>query len=148
MQVLMFLLQAYGISLSEHTPSGDWKPFKVPAGDKLQLEITMLDPYVRTNLQLVNETSTSALYMSEKGLKLPDVYGVFSLKVTYQRKGYSFLNEKTTVPVRHFKHNEYPRFITSAFPYYTSVWSMIVSLWIFVAVYLFHKSGPSKLKSS
>jgi oligosaccharyltransferase complex subunit beta len=102
----------------------------------------MLDPYIRTNLLPSNKTDGA--YVTPPSVRLPDQHGVFSCKVDYFRRGYSFVNEKSTISLRPFRHNEYPRFLTAAYPYYTGAWSMIVGFVLFSAVFLF--SSDEKFK--
>ena len=136
----------YEIEIEEFDAGkGAWRPFQLPAGDQLQLEIVMLDPYIRTNLLPSN--STKGVFVSRAGLKLPDQHGVFSFKVTHKRRGYSYIVEKTIVPVRHFQHDEYPRFLTAAYPYYASSGSMMAGFLLFSVVFLYHKDPQDKPKS-
>ena len=107
-----------------------WVPYNAK---DMQLEFIMLDPYVRTTL--VNDGNGK--FTAE--FKVPDVYGFFTFKVEYSRKGYSHLNTITRVPVRPFRHNQYERFIGAAFPYYASAFSMLAGLFIFSFVFLYHK---------
>jgi len=107
-----------------------WVPF---LSKDVQLEFRMLDPYVRVTLKGDSNGKYSTVF------KLPDVYGVFTFKVTYTRRGYGFLNSITRSPVRPFRHNEYERFIESAYPYYASSFSMMFGLFIFSLFFLYHK---------
>ena len=72
-------------------------------------------------------------------IKVPDVYGVFKFLVTYSRSGYTAIELSEQVPVRPFRHNEYERFIVSAFPYYASVLSLMVAFVILDILFLYHK---------
>jgi oligosaccharyltransferase complex subunit beta len=114
----------------EERVNGKWVPYKA---DDVQLEFIMLDPYVRTNLKHDNKGNYSASF------QLPDVYGVFTFKVDYQRPGYTPLTAVSRVPVRPFRHDQYERFIGSAFPYYAGAFSMLGGLFIFSVVFLYHK---------
>ncbi len=76
----------------------------------------MLDPYIRTTLKQVPTTEQFGRF--EAQIRLPDVYGVFTLKVNYKRSGLSYVLAEDQVSIRPFKHNEYPRYLTAAFPYY------------------------------
>lgn len=107
-----------------------WVPY---VANDVQLEFRMIDPYVRTNLKTDGKGKYSASF------KLPDVYGVFTFKVEYTRQGYSFFTSIVREPVRPFRHNEYERFIDSAFPYYFSALSMMAGLFVFSWVFLYHK---------
>lgn len=105
-------------------------PFKA---NDVQLEFRMLDPYVRLPLKADNTGRFSATF------QLPDVYGIFTFKVDYTRKGYGFLTAISRVPVRPFRHNEYERFIGSAYPYYASAVSMMGGLFAFSWFFLYHR---------
>ena len=127
----------YAIAIEEYTPSGKWQPFKLPAGDEIQLELQMLDPYVRVNM--VPHNKTAGTFVAPKDTRIPDVYGVFTFKVVYKRRGWSYVVEQEEVSVVPFRHNEYPRFLTAAYPYYASMISMIVGFLLFSLVHVFHK---------
>jgi len=103
------------------------------SANDVQLEYRMLDPYVRTNLKNVGNGKYSVNFI------LPDVYGVFTFKVEYNRRGLSNLNSIIRIPVRPFRHNEYERFIASAFPYYASAFSMMGGLFVFSWFFLYHR---------
>jgi len=107
-----------------------WVPFMA---NDVQLEFRMLDPYVRTTLQ----RDSHGKYFTS--FKLPDVYGVFTFKIEYTRRGYGFLTSITRTPVRPFRHNEYERFIESAYPYYASAFSMMFGLFSFSWFFLYHR---------
>lgn len=133
----------YTIAIEQHQPSGKWEPFKLPSGDVLQLEITMLDPHIRVNLV---KGAVPGEYTTPSNLTLADVYGVFTFKVDYKRRGLSYITEKVVVPIHPFRHNEYPRFITAAYPYYAGSFSVIVAFWIFSVLFLFYRD-PKKVKT-
>ncbi len=65
-----------------------WVPFDAK---DIQLEFVRIDPFVRTVLQ----RGTDGVFRTE--FKIPDVYGVYQLKVDYTRVGYTFLNSATQV---------------------------------------------------
>ncbi len=58
----------------------------------------------------------------------------------------SFLQVSTQVSIRPFKHNEFERFIFGAYPYYWSIFSMMVGFFAFV--FLFLHSGDDNQKKS
>ncbi|KAF9415651.1 hypothetical protein BGZ94_010441 [Podila epigama] len=122
----------YTISLAEYH-DGEWHPF---SADDVQLELIMLDPYVRKTLDQVplNDQSTVGTFTTT--LQLPDQYGVFKFTVNYKRAGLTFIESVTTVGIHPFRHDQYPRFISQAKPYYTSAASMGVGLLVFSFVYL------------
>lgn len=93
----------------------------------------MIDPHIRTTLK----NDGKGKYSTE--FKLPDVYGVFTFRIDYQRQGYGFLTSIVRVPVRPFRHNEYERFIDAAYPYYASAFSMMAGLFVVSWVFLYHR---------
>lgn len=109
----------------EECTDGACAPYK---GEDVQVELVMLDPYVRSTLG----HDGSGRFSTQ--VKVPDSYGVFKWVLDYRRLGYSFIDMIETVPIRPFKHNEYERFILQAYPYYASVASMMAG---FVAVGFF-----------
>jgi len=98
----------------------------------------MLDPYVRKHLKADNNGKFSLTFT------LPDVYGIFTFQVDYHREGYTNLFVDTKVQVRPFRHNEYERFIASAFPYYAATFSMLLGIFLFSLVFLYHKDQKVK----
>jgi len=92
-----------------------WKPFECHS---IQLEFSMLDPYVRTDLIF-----RDGKY--ETSFQIHDVYGIFSCNLRYLELGYTSLEVKTMTPVRPYRHDEYPRFLQVAFPYYSGCLSIV-----------------------
>jgi len=121
----------YSVDIQEWNGK-DWIPF---LADDVQLEFRMLDPYVRTTLKHNKNGKYQTSFM------LPDVYGVFTFKIEYIRHGYGTLTSITRTPVRPFRHNEYERFIASAYPYYASAFSMMAGLFIFSWFFLYHRDS-------
>ncbi|KAL1919140.1 uncharacterized protein VTP21DRAFT_2522 [Calcarisporiella thermophila] len=125
----------YTIDISEYVNDA-WVPFNVT---DVQLEVRMLDPYIRTTLRplspVTNEKGDKALRYSMQ-LQLPDVYGVFTFLVNYKRPALTYLEHRDVVTIRHFRHSEYPRFLSMAYPYYASAASMGVGFLVFSAVWL------------
>ncbi|KAL1931449.1 hypothetical protein VTP01DRAFT_9591 [Rhizomucor pusillus] len=122
----------YVLEVSEYKDD-HWTTFKA---DDIQLEIIMLDPYIRTTLKQLPTAPDHHYGRFVAHVKLPDVYGVFTFKVNYKRPGLTYLLAEDVVAIRPFRHNEYPRFLTAAYPYYASVGSMIVGFLVFSAVWL------------
>ncbi|KAF9572574.1 hypothetical protein EC968_009717 [Mortierella alpina] len=122
----------YTISLAEYH-DGEWHPF---AAKDVQLELIMLDPYIRKTLDQLPLDEDSTVGTFTTTLQLPDQYGVFKFTVNYKRHGLSYVESVTTVGIHPFRHDQYPRFISQAKPYYTSAASMGVGLLIFSFVYL------------
>ena len=113
-----------------------WVPFKAK---DVQMEFVRIDSYVCIYM---NRSSKTGIYYAD--FKLPDVYGVFQFKVTYNRIGYTHLYSSTQVSVRPFEHTQYERFIPSAYPYYTSAFSMMVGLVLFAVVFVHFRENTKK----
>ncbi|KAG8100320.1 hypothetical protein GUJ93_ZPchr0013g36859 [Zizania palustris] len=119
----------YSVEIYEWSGTS-WKPY---VADDVQVQFYMMSPYVLKTLSTDNKGVFSTSF------KAPDVYGVFQFKVEYQRLGYTGLSLSKQIPVRPYKHNEYERFITSAYPYYAASFSTMGAFFIFSFVYLYHK---------
>lgn len=114
--------------------NGKWEAFK---NTDVQLEFIRLDPFVRTTLKPTSSGNFVAQF------KIPDVYGIFKFDVDYNRIGYTHLFSSTQVSVRPLKHTEYDRFITAAYPYYASAFSMMVAVFFFSFIQLYHHDQPT-----
>lgn len=116
---------------------GKWKSYD---GEDVQLEFVRIDPFVRQTMK----RQTDGTYFAR--FKVPDVYGVYKFQVDYKREGLTYLFSSTQVSVRPLRHNEYERFIYSAYPYYLSAFLMIGYLYIFSFVYLYQQKEKSNNK--
>jgi oligosaccharyltransferase complex subunit beta len=133
----------YTIEISEYV-NDQWQAFN---GNDVQLEIIMLDPYIRVNLTALPIAEERHTRKYRTHVQLPDVYGVFTLKVNYKRPGYTYIVDTTTITIRHFRHNEYPRFISAAYPYYTGAASMGIGFLLFCFIWIFNKDAPTSKQS-
>eukprot|EP01039_Chlorochromonas_danica_P003857 gene3857-4214_t len=113
----------------EEFRDGVWKPFH---SSDMQMEFVMLDAYIRKTMIA---DPKSGLFLTT--FTAPDSYGVFKFRVLYRRTGYSVIHAETQVSIRPFKHNEYERFIVSAYPYYSSSFSALVAFVIFSVLFLY-----------
>ncbi|XVF17825.1 hypothetical protein REPUB_Repub10bG0158000 [Reevesia pubescens] len=119
------------ISVEIYEWSGkNWEPY---VADDVQVQFYMMSPYVLKTL------STEGKGLYHASFKVPDVYGVFQFKVDYNRLGYTSLSLSKQIPVRPFRHNEYERFITTAFPYYGASFTTMAGFFIFSILYLYNK---------
>jgi oligosaccharyltransferase complex subunit beta len=108
----------------------------------------MLSPFHRLPLKVASTTKTSTTYTTS--FKLPDQHGIFNFKVNYKRPFFSNVEEKNTVTVRHFAHDEWPRswVISGAWPWIAGI-GVTVTGWVaFVALWLWSKPVPLKLTTS
>ncbi|KAI9342767.1 Dolichyl-diphosphooligosaccharide--protein glycosyltransferase subunit WBP1 [Zopfochytrium polystomum] len=146
----------YEIDIAEYRDNA-WQPFHT---SDLQFEAVMLDPYIRANITeyvVVPHVSGELGGSIRAGrfisrVKLPDVYGVFTFKVDYKRHGLSWIEASETVAIHPFRHNEYPRFLSAAYPYYVNSFSMIAGFFVLSIVVLYHaeskKTAASKVKTN
>jgi len=112
-----------------------WVPYQA---DDVQLEFVMLDPYYRVNLRHDGKGRFSTTYV------VPDVYGIYTFRLDYNRVGYTSINENHLVTVRPYRHNEYERFIVAAYPYYASAFSMMFGLFVFSFFFLYNRDSKAK----
>lgn len=131
----------YEISLEEFR-KGEWKPFKLPHEDRIQLQVVMLDPYIVVDLVSV----VPGTFSTPSNMSLPDVVGIYTFKVSYWRKGFSYITEKNIVSIVPFRHDEFPRYISTGYPYYTNMWSLMIAFWIFTATFMYFKDPKEKQK--
>jgi len=123
--------------LVEQNRDGTWRPFKAK---DVQLQFIMLDPYYTVPLSQQGETPVYAV-----DFHVPDRLGIFKFQVAYSRYGYTYINEETKVSVIQYQHDEFPRFIPKAYPYYFSVFSTMAAFFLFIMVFLYSKwDGPAK----
>jgi len=125
----------FGLRMSELV-NDVWVPFKA---NDVQMEFVRIDPFVRQ--QMINKNGV----LTAK-FKIPDVYGVFKFKVDYARLGLTRVSTSLQVSVHPLWHNQYERFIYSAYPYYASAFSMMAGVFIFSFVFL-HFKEETKSKS-
>lgn len=128
----------FEIELAEYK-SDHWAPFTVPADDALQLEFTMLDPYHRISLTPSVFSPNTTTYSTS--FRIPDQHGVFAFRVNYKRPFVTNVDEKYTVTVRHFAHDEYTRSwdISGAWVWMAGIavtvvgWVAFCALWLWSA---------------
>ena len=125
----------YEITIEEYADDR-WRPWMA---DDVQLELIMLDPHIRTTL--INQNGT---FIGD--FMLPDRFGVFKLRIDYNRRGYSYVNEIDMISIRPLRHTEYERFIPTAYPYYVASFSMMFTLFLFSWVFLYHRDSSSSIK--
>ncbi|KAF4615153.1 hypothetical protein D9613_003385 [Agrocybe pediades] len=121
----------YSAYISKFNPvKNTWEPY---SGIKdLQLSFTMLDPHIRTALPPVS--GHPGKYSTT--FRAPDRHGVFKFVIDHKRQGWTFLQSSTTVPVVPPRHDEYPRFLSAAWPYYAGAISTSVAFFLFSALWL------------
>ncbi|KAJ2784149.1 oligosaccharyl transferase glycoprotein complex, beta subunit [Coemansia javaensis] len=140
----------YDIALSVYHDDA-WHPY---VADDVQFEAIMLDPYLRLTLNrtrakdTATATATATASATYRGrFKLPDRYGTFTFRVNYKRTGYSNVDVRDTVAIWPLRHDEYPRFLTAAYPYYVGSLVMVLGFLALCAVWLW-SADPAALANN
>lgn len=112
----------------EELVNGNWIPFTPTVGN-VQLELTMLDPYYRLNLEEIDNG------IFKRKFNLPDQHGVFELKVKYNEPGFTWVEETRVITVRHLANDEFKRSweIENAWVYIAS-WAVCVLGWLLFVI--------------
>eukprot|EP00611_Tribonema_gayanum_P029963 TRINITY_DN818_c0_g2_i1.p1 TRINITY_DN818_c0_g2~~TRINITY_DN818_c0_g2_i1.p1 ORF type:complete len:484 (-),score=177.26 TRINITY_DN818_c0_g2_i1:41-1492(-) len=127
----------YSLVLEEYdADQGGWRPY---AADDVQMEFVMLDAYERITLASDAATGTFSTTFTA-----PDTYGIFKFRILYRRVGLTVLLVSTQVSIRPYKHNEYERFIPSAYPYYAGALSLMGGFFIFTYVFINASSSQKR----
>ena len=136
--------KTFNIELSEYSYD-HLIPLTIPSTDAVQLEVTMLSPFHRLNLQPASYTSNSTTFSST--FKLPDQHGIFAFRVNYKRPFQTNVDVKKEVTVRHFAHDEWPRswMISAGWVWIAGVWITVIGWVTFVALWLW--SEPAYAQS-
>lgn len=104
----------------------------------------MLDPHLRVPLvPAPSRESPEVAARMTADFMIPDQHGVFTLRVDYRRPGWSYLEETTQVAVTPPRHDEYPRFIEGAYPFYTGAFSISIGFLVFSVVWISHRIKAS-----
>lgn len=137
----------YSVNISQYADDA-WKPVLLT---DLQLELTMLDPYYRITLAPVADGDAHAAHTTYRAeFRLPDQHGVFTFNLAYRRPGWTYMEDKRTVTLRHFAHNEFARSydISSALPWITSVGVVCIGWVLFCALWLYDKERTPTVDST
>lgn len=137
--------QTFTIEVSEYV-NDHYAPFVPPASDELQLEFSMLSPFHRVPLVPTLQTPNATVFAAS--LRLPDQHGIFNFRVNYKRPFLTAVDEKHTVTVRHFAHDEWPRSydISGAWVWIAGIWTTVAGWLVFVAVWLWSAPVEEKRK--
>eukprot|EP00092_Neocalanus_flemingeri_P036497 GFUD01039740.1.p1 GENE.GFUD01039740.1~~GFUD01039740.1.p1 ORF type:complete len:433 (-),score=127.73 GFUD01039740.1:260-1558(-) len=119
--------------------NGEWVAFD---GTDMQMEFVRIDPFVRVTME--NKGGKGEMVAN---FKVPDTYGVYQFKVNYHRVGLTRLYTTNQISVIPLRHDQYERFISSAYPYYASAFSMMAGVCVFSLVFLHYKEEEVKKKT-
>jgi oligosaccharyltransferase complex subunit beta len=100
----------------------------------MQLEFTMLDPHYRIPLPPAPAGSAPGTYSAS--FIAPDRHGVFKFVVNYFRPGFSHLQVADKASVVPLRHDEHPRFIVGAYPFYAGALSTSAAFLFFVVLWI------------
>ena len=97
----------------------------------------MLTPFQRLPLIPLTSSQNSTTFTTT--FPLPDHHGIFTFRVNYKRPFLTSIDEKRTVTVRHFAHDEWPRSwaISGGWPWIAGIAAVIVGWVLFVAGWLY-----------
>jgi len=110
--------------------SGQWVPF---VADDVQFQFTMLDPYYQVPLEQPDKLSPTYTYK----LKTPWRLGIFKFKIDYKRYGMTYIDNAMEVSVIQLRHDEFPRYETTGYPYYVNVFVLMSASFLFVTGFAF-----------
>lgn len=106
----------------------DGKPY---AASDVQLELVMMDPYVRVNLK----HNGKGTFVARE--RLPDTFGVYTVRLAYARGSLSAVRHEERINVAVPRHDSYPRFLLAAYPYYASSFSILGAFFVFSVTFLY-----------
>ncbi len=118
----------YHVTFEEKKPDGSYAPY---VSNDIQLEFIKLDPHYRIFL------NHSGKGQYEAHFKAPDTLGVFKFKISYVRYGFTNIEEEAIVSVIQFRHDEFPRFLKAAYPYYYNIYIMMAAGFLFIVFFLY-----------
>lgn len=137
--------QVFEVEVSEYG-ANSLQPYRPEEGDELQLELTMLSPFYRLNLEPLLQTPNSTVFRS--AFQLPDQHGIFRFEVNYKRPFLSNVGIKREITVRHFAHDEWPRSwqISGGWVWIAGIWTTICAWIAFVGLWLW--SAPVNIQNN
>lgn len=110
--------------------NGEWVPY---VADDVQFQFTMLDPYYQVAMTQPDKSKATYTYQ----LKTPWRLGIFKFIVDYKRYGLTYIDNRMEVSVIQLRHDEFPRYEVTGYPYYTNVFVMMLASFIFVNYFAF-----------
>ncbi|KAH8581780.1 dolichyl-diphosphooligosaccharide-glycosyltransferase beta subunit [Cryptosporidium sp. chipmunk genotype I] len=102
--------------------------------EDIQLEFTMLDPYIRTYLKQSVDESQSSTFSST--FKIPEVWGVYKFVINHKRIGFNTISYESITTVRNFRHDQNERFNIAAIPYYSAFILTLFSFCYFTLLFI------------
>ena len=99
-----------------------------------QFELKMMNTQLRRSFDTIDSDGCLKLKEPVQLLGKPAVY---TLKINYNRPGWSQLSHNERLLVRPFRHDEFPRFLKVAVPYYASWIGLLVASYFILLPNLF-----------
>ena len=93
----------------------------------------MLDPYYQVALEQPDKRSATYTYK----LKTPWRLGIFKFAIDYKRYGFTYIDDGMEVSVIQLRHDEFPRYETTGYPYYVNVFVLMSASFLFVTGFAF-----------
>lgn len=122
--------------------AGGWGEY---VAEDIQVELVMLNPWVRTRLAHVGNGDNSTYTAL---VPVPDQIGIYKFVISYHRVGVTGLELSHVLPIRPFLHNEYKRFIPMAYPYYAACFTMLLSVFLLGVALNFGSTSPFSMDVS
>jgi len=88
----------------------------------VQVELVLMDPWMRLNL-----SPSADGCLSSGPFSLPDRFGIFSVRLRYQRHGWTHLIEELPLSVHPLRNDQQTRFLFAAMPFYLSWLGLLAS---------------------
>lgn len=106
----------------------------------------MLDPHIRTSLIPSSIRADGTTYSAS--FRAPDRHGVFKFVVNYFRPGWSYIETGDRASVVPLRHDEHPRWISGAYPFYAGCLSTSAAFLFFAAVWMHLGEGDKGKKKA
>lgn len=108
------------------------KPFDPVDPKDFQLDLKMMNIQLRKSFESFVDGC-----LTVNDIQLPSKPAVYTLRIIHNRPGLSQLNWEEKLLVRPYRHDEFPRFLPVAFPYYASWIGILVASYFILLPNLF-----------
>lgn len=88
-----------------------------------QFELKMMNIQLRKSFDSIDSDGC----LNAKNIQLPGKPAIYTLQINHNRPGWSQLNHNERLLVRPYRHDEFPRFLQVAVPYYVSWLGLLVA---------------------
>lgn len=91
-----------------------------------QFELKMMNIQLRKSFDSIDSDGC----LNAKNVQLPGKPAIYTLQINHNRPGWSQLNHNERLLVRPYRHDEFPRFLKVAVPYYASWLGLLVASYL------------------